>query len=402
MLPELRRQFNQNFSIEQYNQVIGDLKAYFGQEPGFRIAETPVFMPRYLKNRLIEACNEILSSLMSPEYLKKSFDAVPKEWDTPGDSPHPEFVVADFAITLDEKGCLNPMLIEIQGFPSVYFFQIMLDEIYRKNFHLANDLNPYFTDLNPEKFVDLLKKIIISEYNTDEVILLELDPKNQTTYVDFVGAEKMLGIKSVCVTDIIKEGRELFYDLNGKKQKIKRIFNRVIADDWTNRSDLKASFAFTDDLDVTWAGHPNWFFRLSKYAMPFLKSGYVPETRILSEVTSIPKDLENYVLKPLFSFSGSGVIFNVSVDDINSIDKPDDFILQKKVTYFPGLISPSEPVKCEIRVMIVWPEGSTCPVFTTNLTRLSKGDLIGVKFNKNKDWVGGSLTYFESENQLDF
>jgi hypothetical protein len=243
--------------------------------------------------------------------------------------------------------------------------------------------------------MELLKKTIIDNHPVEEVILLELDPKNQTTYVDFVGAEKMLGIKAVCISDLIIEGRQLFYMLNGKKQKISRIFNRVIADDFAQRTDLKSQFAFTDDVDVTWAGHPNWFFRLSKYSMPYLHSQYVPESRILSEISEIPEDLENYVLKPLFSFSGSGVIFNVTKEDIDKVETPSEFILQKKVVYHPGIISPNEPVKCEIRVMLVWPDDAPAPIFTTNLTRMSKGELIGVKFNKNKDWVGGSLSYFE-------
>ncbi len=395
MIPEKRKKFNDSFSTDKYQAVLKDLRTSFGVDGGFRVAETPVFMPRYLKNRLIEASSEIMHSVMSPEYLDQSLQAIPKEWNTPGKSDHPEFVVADFAITLDENGLLKPMLIEVQGFPSVYFFQIMLDVAIRNNFEIEAGLNPYFTDLNADSFKALLKRVIIHNHPVEEVILLELEPEKQTTYIDFIGAEKMLGIKSVCVSEIIKEGRTLFYHLNGKKQRISRIFNRVIADDWANRTDLKASFAFTDDLDVSWAGHPNWFFRLSKFSMPFIHSSYVPETRILSQVSEIPKDLENYVLKPLFSFSGSGVIFNVTTDDILAVQNPDEFILQKKVVYYPGILSPDEPVKCEIRVMLVWPEGDPKPSFTTNLTRLSKGDLIGVKFNKNKDWVGGSLTYFE-------
>ena len=218
MIKDRRLKFNEQFSNPKYLAVLNDLKQYFGILPGFRIAETPVFMPRYLKNRLIEGSTEILNSLMSPDYLQKSLQAIPEEWNTPGDSGHPEFIVADFSITLDNQGLLNPMLIEIQGFPSVYFFQMMLDKAYRKNYEIDPDLNPYFTDFDSEKFKKILRRVIVGEYPVEEVVLLELDPANQTTYIDFIGAELQIGIKSVCVSDIIKEGRSLYYLLNGKKQ----------------------------------------------------------------------------------------------------------------------------------------------------------------------------------------
>lgn len=394
MIPELRADFNKKFSDDKYSNLLSDIREYFGCDSGFRIAETPVFMPGYLKERLMIACDEIMVSVMSPEYLEKSYKAIPDEWRVLRDSRHPEFVVADFAVTMDEEGLLKPMLIEIQGFPSVFFFQIIFDRLYRNVYQLPVELSPYFTGMGPEAFTELLRKVIMDGNKPEEVIILELDPLHQATYIDFAGAEKALGIKTICVRDIIHEGKCLYYMNNGQKQHIKRIFNRVIADDWAKRPDLNAEFRFTEDIEVSWAGHPNWFFRLSKYSMPYLKSDYVPETRILSEIKEMPADLENYVLKPLFSFSGSGVIFNVTKEDIERVDTPADYILQKKVVYHPGIVSPDEPVKCEIRVMLVWPDDAEKPYFTTNLTRLSKGDLIGVKFNKNKSWVGASLTYF--------
>lgn len=395
MIADVRESFNNNFTIEKYNLVLQDLVHCFGVFPGFRIAETPVFLPRYFKNRLIEASKEILFLMMQEKVQDYAMQSVPSNWKIQKKSVHPEFVVADFAITLDQNGLLHPMLIELQGFPSVNFFQIVLDKTFRANYEISNDFNPYFTNLDGEKFEALLRRIILQDYKPEEVILLELEPSKQTTYVDFVGAELKLGIKSVCVSEVIKEGNQLFYLLNGQKQVIKRIFNRVIAEDWEMRPELKASFSFSDDLDVSWAGNPEWFFKISKNSMPFIQSTYMPETKLLSDYTEFPKDLENYVLKPLFSFSGSGVVFNVTLQDIENVNDKESYILQKKVKYYPGLKSLSEPVKCEVRVMMLWPEDESEPIFTTNLTRLSKGDMIGVKFNKDKDWVGGSLSYFE-------
>lgn len=396
MIAEIRDLFNNNFTSDKYNLVMQDLEKYFGVLPGFRIAETPVFLPRYFKNRLIEASKEILFLMLQEKVQNFTLQSVPNNWKIHKKSNHPEFVVADFAITLDQNGLLHPMLIELQGFPSVNFFQIVLDKIFRANYEIPDDFNPYFTNLDGEKFEALLRRIILQDYKAEEVILLELEPSNQTTYVDFIGAELKLGIKSVCVSEVINEGNQLFYILNGQKQVIKRIFNRVIAEDWAMRPELKASFSFSDDLDVSWAGNPEWFFKISKNSMPFIQSTYMPETKLLSDYSEFPKDLENYVLKPLFSFSGSGVVFNVTLQDIKNVNDKGSHILQKKVNYYPGLKSLSEPVKCEVRVMMLWPEDESEPIFTTNLTRLSKGDMIGVKFNKDKDWVGGSLSYFES------
>lgn len=395
MIPEVRSLFNQHFTESKYKAVLNDLKSYFGILPGFRVAETPVFFPDYLKLRLVEASEQIMKGFTNPEYLDLSYKSIPDEWNTPGKSAHPNFIVLDYGICLDENGLLKPMLIEAQGFPSVYFFQMILDKAYSANYNIPSGFNPYFEDCDERQFCRLLKEIILDGYSKEDVILLELEPQKQTTLIDFIGAEKSLGIKTVCVSELIKEGKDLYYMNGNTKQHISRIYNRVIADDWAQRPDVKSQFKFTDEVNVTWAGHPNWFFRLSKYGLSYLDSDYVPETKVLSSISKIPEDLENYVLKPLFSFSGSGVVFNVTLDDIKKVTEPDNYILQKKVAYYPGVESLDGMVKCEVRVMLVWPDNSENPIFTTNLTRLSKGELIGVKFNKNKTWVGGSLSYFE-------
>ena len=175
---------------------------------------------------------------------------------------------------------------------------------------------------------------------------------------------------------------------------ILKIYNRVIFDELYQRTDLNMQFKFTDDLDVEWIGHPNWFYRISKYMMPFLKNKYVPETYFLHELRTLPSDLENYVLKPLFSFAGAGVIIDVTKEDIGKIEDKSNYILQKKVHYEPVLKSPNDPVKVEIRMLMMWPKDAQKAFVVTNLVRLSKGKMIGVKYNKDKDWVGGSVGFF--------
>ena len=154
--------------------------------------------------------------------------------------------------------------------------------------------------------------------------------------------------------------------------------------------------AMSSDIDVEWAGHPNWFFRISKFILPYLKGDYFIETTLLSELKEIPKDLENYVLKPLFSFSGSGVIFHVKPEDIKAVKEKDLYILQKKVNYIPIVESFDGKVKAEVRILAVWKKGDESPILVNNLVRLSRGEMIGVKFNKDKDWVGGTIGLFEN------
>jgi hypothetical protein len=176
---------------------------------------------------------------------------------------------------------------------------------------------------------------------------------------------------------------------------VKRIYNRLIFDDLAANPDFKYSINLQDDLDVEWVTHPHWFYRISKYTMPFLRNEFVPNTYFLNELMSIPTDLENYVLKPLFSFSGMGVIIDVTPEDISKITDPENWILQQKVTYAEAIQSPVGGVKCEIRMMYLWPDGDERPTLAINLGRMSRGKMIGVRYNKDFDWVGGNIAFFE-------
>jgi hypothetical protein len=122
----------------------------------------------------------------------------------------------------------------------------------------------------------------------------------------------------------------------------------------------------------------------------------VPETHFLHTLPKYPDDLEHYVLKPLYSFAGMGVKINITRKDLDEVTDKHNFILQKKVKYEPIIQTPNpaEPVKCEIRMMLIWEKGAARPVLVNNIVRLSKGEMIGVRFNKDKDWVGGTVGFF--------
>lgn len=195
----------------------------------------------------------------------------------------------------------------------------------------------------------------------------------------------------------MKEGKKLFYEKDGKKIEVKRIYNRIIFDELQQQApevQEKGKILF-EELEVEWVPHPNWFYRISKYTLPFIKHAYVPETRFLSDVKEIPSDLANYVLKPLFSFAGQGVVIDITKEDIDAVKDPHNWILQRKVKYADVIKTPDVNAKVEIRIFYFWKDGETRPVAAQNLARISKGKMIGVRYNKDREWVGGSMAFFE-------
>lgn len=398
MITNFRSHYNEQFSEEKYQKFLEFVSTSYNHTPAFRISETPVFLPKGLKKQLEQACEEISDVICSPDFKEKTKNAIkdPKLV-VPNEDEHAKFIAMDFGICHDQNGEPIPQLIEVQGFPSLYFFQLHLGESFRKFFDIPNQLTSFFGGLTKEAYVDLLRKEIVGGCKPENVILLEIEPEKQATRIDFLVTEKYLGIKVLCLSKVIKEGKDLYYlDENGSKIEIKRIYNRVIFDELTQRTDFKYEFKLNEPINAEWVGHPNWFFKISKYIMPLLRSPYVPECFYLSDVkNNYPADLENYVLKPLYSFAGSGVKLHTTKEELDAIEDKENFILQKKVKYEPVIKSPNEPVKFEIRMLMIWEDGAKRPRIINNLIRLSKGEMIGVKFNKDKDWVGASVGFFE-------
>lgn len=394
MIEQYRRPFNHSFSEGKYRKLIAGLEKGLVKIP-FRIAETPVFIPAELKEQLIAAGEEIISLIRHPEFKTLTQGAIPAQWNVPAENDHPHFLTFDFGVCKDEQGKLVPKLIEMQGFPSLYGFQAYLGNAYKENFKLDSQLTPYFGGLQEPEYIDLLGKVILGGHQPHEVGLMDIDAPQQKTAIDFLITRKYLGIKILSLTDIFKEGEHLFYKEGDKKIQLKRIYNRLIFDEIAGQTALfNHGFDPREPLDIEWATHPNWFYRISKYTMPFLKSGFVPETYFLNTLPVIPSDLENYVLKPLFSFAGTGVIIDVTAADINGIKDPENWILQKKVIYEPVIQAPNGRIKAEIRLMYLWADGAE-PQLCINLIRLSRGKMIGVRYNQDFDWVGGTIGFME-------
>ncbi|HNR74502.1 MAG TPA: hypothetical protein PKM03_09760 [Cyclobacteriaceae bacterium] len=395
MITLARQLFNKQFSEEKYKNFIDDLNREFDYKIPFRVAESPVFVGKEVSTKLFKAANEIVDAIVQPGFKTKMQGALPAKLNVPNETANSLFIALDFAVCT-ENGELVPRLIEMQGFPSLFGYQDFLGNKFREHYRIPDELHFHF-GLDSAAYWQLLREAIVGKHNPENVILLEINPLQQNTAIDFLITQQHLGIVPVHIGDIIIRGRKLFYKKNGVEIPVHRIYNRVIFDELLAKKDLKTQFHLTEDVEVEWAGHPNWFFYISKYTMPFVQSDAVPKCKFLHEYTAWPANLEEYVLKPLFSFSGSGVIFHVTQADLDAIPPAErkNFMLQQKVQYEPVIQAPDGLVKTEIRLLFLWNENEARPKLITNLARLSRGEMIGVKFNKDKTWVGGSVCFFE-------
>lgn len=396
MIPSIRTAFNTAFTEAQYEAFRISCQERFNKQIEFKICETPVFISKEFGDKLKQAGDDIIRMLMDPSFNKEADKAIPPHCFVPGEEGKPVFIALDFGICTDTEGNLIPQLIEMQGFASLYAWQHALGTGYKKYFPIPDTVDHLFNGLDEKAYVQLLRNAIIGTHDPASVVILEIEPHKQKTWIDFYLTREMLGIQPVCISEIIKEGNTLYYMLDGNKTRINRIYNRLIFDELAGRPDLQRQWNLVEPADVEWVCHPNWFFRISKYTLPFLKHPAVPETIFLTELNNIPAHLEEWVLKPLFSFAGHGVIFNVTEADLRkAMETPEHFILQKKVTYKPVIATLDEPAKAEIRLMYIWEPEKDHPTLVINLARLSKGVMIGVDYNKNKTWVGGTVGYFE-------
>ncbi|MBU6159075.1 MAG: hypothetical protein KGP35_08595 [Bacteroidetes bacterium] len=395
MIPSVRSAFNAGFTQEKYRNFLKDLDTHYPGVIDFRLAETPVFVPKDFTEKMLSACEHIIDVMLEPSFQELTAAAVPAAEQVPGAEKFPQMMCFDFGICRNANGILEPQLIEMQGFPTMYGFQAFFPEIMRRHFTIPDHFSHYFNGYTKDTYLAMLRQLILGNHAAENVILLEWKPFQQKTLIDFLCTRDYLGIEPVCLTELIAEGEQLFYAKAGKKIPVNRIYNRIIFDELNHQLKGEKVIDLTKPYNVEWVPHPNWFYRLSKYTLPFLRHPYIPETYFLNELKILPDDLAQFVLKPLFSFAGQGVVIDVTHDEIEKIDNPEAFILQRKVDYAAVIETPDEPAKAEIRVMYVWPEGAARPHAATNLTRLSKGKMIGVRYNKDREWVGGTVSFFE-------
>jgi hypothetical protein len=387
LIPSLRRQFNANWSKTKYADFLRILEARFGEPPPFRHSETPCFLPADLVDTAIRYGGELVNQLLTnPAYQTASRGAIPPRYRVPNEAPVPLFVQADFGIDAQR----NLKLVEIQGFPSLYAYQLALSDAYRDGYQLDSSLASLPGGRSRESYESLLRQAILADHNPENVVLMEIDPWQQKTRHDFVETQRMLGVGVLDARAVTRRGNRLFYKRGSLEIPITRIYNRVIADELERRN-IKLPFDFRDDLEVDWAGHPNWFFRLSKFSLPYFHHESAPESLFLSS-ENLPDDLTEWVLKPLYSFAGAGVIVGPTADHIEQIPAAErhNYILQRRVNFHPWIETPEGPTKLELRVMYIWLD----KLQAVNLIiRMGRGAQMGVDHNKGLGWVGASAAF---------
>jgi hypothetical protein len=398
MIPALRERFNREFTPGKYRAFLEKLDSACGTHVKFRVAETPCFFPRPLLERLAATGRELVRQLIDdPAYREASRRAIPPAFEAPGETARPLFIQADFGLVRGSGrgGELEPRLVEIQGFPSLYAYQLAVMQSYIESYSLDPGLRFLLDFPDAQAYCRALRQAIVGDHDPENVVLLEIDPWEQKTLPDFIATEKLLGVRPVCITQVRKEGRRLSYEGGGRRVPIHRIYNRVIADELV-RKKVSLPFSFTDELAVEWAGHPNWFFRISKFSIPFLKHAAVPRAWFLDQLPEWPADLENYVLKPLYSFAGIGVVVGPARADLDAISpaRRGDYLLQERMRFEPVIATPHGPTQAEIRVMYLWLDellAGPC------IVRMGRGKMMGVDHNRDLEWVGASGALFPPE-----
>jgi hypothetical protein len=399
MIERDRRDFNQRFTPAKYEQLLRTLNERTRTEIGFRVAETPCFFEASLLESMATIGIELTEQLLSSQqYRQDAAAATPEAWRVPHPDSHPHFMTVDFGLVRSADGTLAPKLVEMQAFPSLYGYQPVLAKAYMDVYGLDPELKPMLGGRSEDSYWQLLREVIVGKHEAENVVLLELDPFAQKTLVDFRVHAERLGIEIVDVRAVKREGNKLFYreTKRGRLVPVERIYNRVIVDELERRQ-IRLPFDYRDDLQVEWAGHPNWYFEISKFSLPYLRHEAVPPAVFLDEWRAglghdrLPLDRDRWILKPLYSFAGQGIQFAPSDVTLASIpaDQGHRFLLQERVDFVAPIDTPEEPTQAEVRILYVWPDtGQMMPIMS--LVRMGRGQMMGVDHNRNRSWVGSS------------
>lgn len=398
MRPDLQEAFISKVTDERYAAFKRSLNEELNLEIQYRVCEMPIFVSATFRRMLEDAAIDIIRQCTTAEYLQKTASTVQAQHAVPHESPRPLFSVVDFAVCEDGHGGYVPRLIELQGFPSLLGYQYLYASRMRDAYALE-DMTPFFSSLTDERYKAILTESIFGAFQPNECALVEWDPLHQKTRPDFVAMEQLIGLQTVDIRHLTVRGREVWVDTGSTPPfRLRRIFNRAIIDELQDVG-AELHFSWTDDLDVEWAGHPNWYFRISKYSLPFLRHPSVPHTEFLHELYEIPADLSGYVLKPLYSFAGKGVNVAPTREDVLAVppEHRDQWILQEKVRYAECIATPFGMNKVEIRVMLIWPDRNHLPLPVMSLARTGRGALMGARYN-TEPWTGSTGCLFTEDH----
>jgi len=420
LIPDLRQEFNEKFTPEGYAALLRITEERCGVRVDFRIAETPVFLPLTMLEQMARSGARLAETLIGNRtYLDAARMAIPNGYHVASETAHPNFLTADFALVREQNGELAPRLVEIQAFPSVFGYQDALSSSYREVFDLPASLGSFLGGLDETTYWDLLARTILGTHDPAQVVLTEIDPQNQKTLPDFLVTARRLGIAVVDIRNLEPVGNQLHYRNSlGGLVPVRRIYNRAIADELISRQ-IQLPFDLTRAWDVEWAGHPDWYFLISKFSIPHLADlsshGHVvPPAVFLNDFlegngraklanAGVPLPEESgpetvyteLLLKPLFSFAGKGIQFDPKQAQLEAIPASSrgDYLLQQRMRFEPTIETPHGLTQAEIRILYLWPDGGPLTP-ALSLVRLGRGKMMGVDHNKNQQWVGASAAFF--------
>jgi hypothetical protein len=394
---DLRARFNAAWTPEIHRRVRQDLERRVGCPIPFPIAETPVFLPHDVKERFERAAREIVAQLCEPRLMALAEAAVPARFHGPGRGPLPQFTQVDFAVTRDADGTIVPKLVELQGFPSLYGFQILLADTWCSYLStmpgLPEHWRLFFSGFDRYRAMAFLREAILGGHEPEDVVLLDFKPIEQKTFADFAATQRWFGVDPVCPTELVRDGSRLFRRKSGRTIPVRRIFHRIIFEELDAAGET-LPFRLDEPMGIEWAPHPAWFYAWSKSSLLDLDHPSVPETTLLSELKAVPKDLSRHVLKPLYSFAGHGVKVDVTRADLDAIPAAErsQWVLQEKVEYAPVVRTvDGHGVKVEMRMMFVRRDTDEQLTLLLNLLRLSRGKMMGVDFTTDLSWTGSSV-----------
>jgi len=406
VIEALRRDFNERFRPEAYRKMLHSLDACVRTHVEFRVAETPCFFPKSMFDEMAAIGAELTHRLVADKsYLKASHKMIPAEYCAADETPHPHFMTADFGLVREADGKLAPKLVELQAFPSVFAYQFVLNEVYKSAFKLNGDLGYLLGGHTEVSFWKLMERVILRGHHPENVVLTEVEPQKQKTLPDFLVTSERLGIEIVDIAELVADVRpgkatRLCYRKGKKLIPIRRIYNRAIVDELI-REKIELPFDYRESFDVEWAGHPNWYFHISKFSIPYLDHPAVPPAVFVEDWMAgkgrdrLPTDREQWILKPLFSFAGKGIEFAPSDERLAFIPKAErrEYLLQQRVQFESVVDTPHGLTQPEIRILYLWPDGGHLePVLS--LVRLGRGKMMGVDHNRDKEWVGGSAAFY--------
>src|SRR5437868_6021218 len=172
MHPELRASFNADFSPDKYAALLRCVNETERWPADFRISETPIFLTNEFSQEVQRAAHTVVDLVRAPEFAIHSRHAIPPGLEVPNEPSHPNFLVVDFGICA-EGDRLVPRLIELQAFPSLFGFQLLLLHCLRNAYPaIPGNWTSSFGGIKDEQYIELLRRTILGDVSRDNVILL--------------------------------------------------------------------------------------------------------------------------------------------------------------------------------------------------------------------------------------